>query len=90
MEEQLIENWSKVTEYYLKEFDALGSRLHIGKDGIWYAYAQWRSAEQREQAFLERENLEVREKMREAIEEFLPEIILEPISDYLKPLNQEE
>jgi hypothetical protein len=83
MEDQLIENWSKVTEYYLEKFGALGSRLHKGNDGIWYAYAQWNSAEHRDKAFVERESLVARDKMREAIEEFLPEILLETVSDFL-------
>lgn len=83
MEDQLIENWSKVTQYYMENFGALGSRLHRGSDGIWYAYAQWKSGKQREKAIAERANHDAREKMQEAIEEFLPEIVLEPIADFL-------
>lgn len=67
----------------MKNFDALGSRLHLGNDGIWYAYAQWKSAEHRERAFAERKYLVERDKMGEAIEEVLPEILLETVSDFL-------
>lgn len=86
MEDQLIESWSQVTKYYRDNFDTLGSRLHLGDDGIWYAYAQWKTAEQRERAFTERVNLEAREKMRESIKEFFPEIILEVKADFLNNL----
>lgn len=81
MEDQLIESWSEVTEYIVKNYDSLGSRLHLGDDGIWYAYAQWKSLEQRENAFAEMPEIEARKKMREAIEESLPEIILTTVSD---------
>ncbi len=68
-----------------EKYDSLGSRLHRGSDGIWYGYAQWKSAEQREQVFNAESNTvsETSQKMREAIEESLPEIQLEITSDYL-------
>lgn len=81
MEDQLVEAWTEVTDYIVKNYDSLGSRLHLGDDGIWYAYAQWKSAEQRENAFAEMPEIEARAKMRETIEEFLPEIILTNYSD---------
>lgn len=88
-EEQFIGAWSEITIYYVENFDSLGSRLHRGNDGLFYAYAQWKSAEQRENAFKNRPNLEAGTKMREAIEESFPEIILEIQSDFLKlPENQ--
>lgn len=82
-ERQFIENWSEVTAYYRENFGSLGSRLHRGEDGIFYSYAQWHSAEQREKAFENLPNLPARERMREAIEESLPEIRLEIVADYL-------
>ncbi|MDQ3061562.1 MAG: antibiotic biosynthesis monooxygenase [Acidobacteriota bacterium] len=85
LEQQFVENWSARTAYLREKYDSLGSRLHRGSDGIWYGYAQWKSAEQREKAF-DAESSEVSEtsqKMREAIEESFPEIQLEVISDYL-------
>ena len=82
-ERQFIESWSEVTAYYRENFDSLGSRLHRGDDGIFYSYAQWKSAEHREKAFANLPNLPAREKMREAIEESFPEIRLEIVSDYL-------
>jgi len=85
LEQQFVENWSARTTYLREKYDSLGSRLHRGSDGIWYGYAQWKSAEQREKAF-DAESSEVSEtsqKMREAIEESFPEIQLEVISDYL-------
>ena len=82
-ERQFIESWSEVTVYYRENFDSLGSRLHRGDDGIFYSYAQWKSAGQREKAFANLPNLPAREKMRESVEESFPEIRLEIVSDYL-------
>jgi len=85
LEQQFIESWSEITEYYLKNFDSLCSRLHRGNDNLFYAYAQWKSSEQRKQAF---QNLPAgitaRKKILEAIEESFPEIELEITSDFLK------
>jgi hypothetical protein len=90
LEQQFVENWSARTAYLREKYDSLGSRLHRGSDGIWYSYAQWKSAEQREQAF-DAESSKVSEtsqKMREAIEENFPEIQLEITSDYLTVLEK--
>ena len=63
-----------------KNRGGLGSRLHRGEDGLFYAYAQWKSAEAREKAFENVPEMPEREKMREAIVESLPEIRLESLS----------
>jgi heme-degrading monooxygenase HmoA len=85
LEQQFVENWSAISKYLLENYGSLGSRLHRGSDGIWYSYAQWKSAEQREQAFASEAGRynEASEKMKEAIEESFPEILLETVSDYL-------
>lgn len=36
-----IDTWSGFTEFFKTHCGALGSRLHIGEDGAFYAYAQW-------------------------------------------------
>ena len=82
-EAQFIEAWSEITAYYREHFDSLGSRLHRGDDGIFYAYAQWKFAEQREEAFANTHKPEARKKILEAIEESFPEVRLEILSDYL-------
>ena len=82
-ERQFIDSWAEVTAFYREIFDSLGSRLHRGNDGIFYSYAQWRSAGQREQAFENMPELPARAKMRESIEETFPEIQLETVSDFL-------
>lgn len=33
--------WLGITEFFKAEAGALGSRLHKGEDGAFYAYAQW-------------------------------------------------
>lgn len=84
-EAQFVKNWSARTAYLRETYNTLGSRLHRGDDGIWYSYAQWKSAEQRENAFaLEANNLsEASQKFQAAIEETFPEIKLEIVSDLL-------
>lgn len=82
MELQFIESWSEVTALF-REKGSLGSRLHKGPEGFFYGYAQWPSAEARKKAFNEPLNSPWFEKMSEAVSVSLPEIVLEPISDYL-------
>lgn len=38
---KFIACWSGITEFFKTEAGALGSRLHKGEDGAFYAYAQW-------------------------------------------------
>ena len=82
---QFVEAWSEITDYLRKNHDSLGSRLHRGSDGIWYGYAQWKSAEQREKAFASDSKIisEASRRMREAVAENFPETTLDVISDYL-------
>lgn len=84
-EAQFVESWSARTAFWSENYDSLGSRLHRGNDGIWYGYAQWKSAEQRTQAFdAESDNIsEAGQKMQETIEESLPAIQLEIVSDFI-------
>ena len=82
-EAQFIEAWSEITAYYRENFDSLGSRLHRGDDGVFYAYAQWESAGHRENAFQNSTVSEAAESMREAIEESFGEVRLEIVADYL-------
>lgn len=84
LELQFIESWSKITEFFLENFDSKGSRLHRGNDGIWYAYAQWKSSEDRERASFGSKLLDTRKRMQKAIEESFPEIVLEIEKDLLK------
>ena len=42
---QFFEIWSAFTKYFRDECGALGSRLHMGEDSHFYAYAQWPSQE---------------------------------------------
>ena len=84
-QQQFIEAWSEITNHFRANYDSLGSRLHRGSDDLFYGYAQWTSAEQRENVFAG-ENAEIRQaslKMREAVEESFPEVVLEEIADYL-------
>ncbi|HXA46020.1 MAG TPA: hypothetical protein VNW52_00210 [Burkholderiaceae bacterium] len=83
LEQQFIESWSQGTADLLLH-GSFGSRLHKGSDGIWYAYAQWPSAEVRETAFANSPDTPVQEKLREAIDESFPPVFLEPVSDYLR------
>ncbi|MEO6590504.1 MAG: antibiotic biosynthesis monooxygenase [Pyrinomonadaceae bacterium] len=84
MEDQFVENWAAVTKFYIENLGGSGSRLHRGEDGLFYAYAQWKSAAARDKAFQNVSEMPERFKMREAILETLPEIRLESISDLLQ------
>ena len=89
MEEQFVRAWSEITAHLRDEHGSLGSRLHRGKDGVWYGYAQWPDADTRNIAFAAARDLPARERMRAAIAESLPEILLEPVADYLLTLAGE-
>jgi heme-degrading monooxygenase HmoA len=85
LEQQFVDSWSEITAKYRDSFEgARGSRLHRGSDGFWYAYAQWKSDEHRQNAFKNRPDLPARARLLEAIEEDFPEIRLEIVSDLLK------
>ena len=84
LEKQFVENWSKITEIYIENFGGKGSRLHRGEDGLFYAYAQWNSDEDRQKAFQNFPESSASKKMREAIIESFPEIKLDSITDFLR------
>lgn len=86
-EETFIETWSLVTRLLRATRGALGSRLHRSTDGLWYAYALWPSAEARDASIaLGPVDQQAGAAMRDTIAEMLPEIVLEPVADYLLPL----
>lgn len=83
-EEQFVAAWSRISELLLADRGSLGSRLHRGPDDWWYSYAQWPSAEAREEAFAKSPvDAEATRLMNEAIAERLPELLLEPVADYM-------
>jgi heme-degrading monooxygenase HmoA len=83
-EQQFIESWSQVTEFLRDKRGSLGSRLHRGNNGLFYGYAQWKSDEERQNAFQHSTEIsDSIEKMRDSIEESFAEIMLEPIADFL-------
>jgi heme-degrading monooxygenase HmoA len=83
-EAQFIEAWSRVSDLLLRQRGSLGSRLHKGSDGLWYSYAQWPSAEAREDAFSRPSvDAEAGQRMRDAIDQSLPEVVLESIADFM-------
>jgi heme-degrading monooxygenase HmoA len=87
-EDAFVEAWSRITERLLRTGGSLGSRLHRGSDGLWYGYAQWPSAEARQRAFAQPPDAAASARMREAIAESLPEVVLESVSDYLVLPNE--
>jgi len=84
LERQFTENWSALTQYFLESCGSLGSRLHVGDDGLYYGYAQWPDAAARDNARLDVGLEHARLHMKEAIEESFPETVLESIDDYLR------
>ena len=86
MEHTYTAAWSRITQVLQSERGGLGSRLHRGPEGIWYAYAQWPSAEARSNAFaLGLVDTQAEQQMASAVAERLPEIVLEPVADFLSP-----
>ena len=87
-EASFIEAWSRVTKLLRDRAGSLGSRLHRGNDGIWYGYAQWPNDETRRLAFAQPVDPAALTQMRAAIAEALPEVLLEPVSDFLLLPNE--
>lgn len=83
LEDQFVDAWSRVTLALRNQRGSLGSRLHRGADGLWYGYAQWPNAEARRSAFSQPVESEALQLMRAAVQESLPEIHLETVSDFL-------
>lgn len=89
-EDAFVHAWSRTTDL-LRARGSLGSRLHRGSDGLWYGYAQWPSAQARAQAFaLGAADDAASARMKEAIAESLPEIVLDPVADFLMPVHDGE
>jgi heme-degrading monooxygenase HmoA len=85
-EAAFVAAWSRVSDLLLRERGSLGSRLHRGADGLWYSYAQWPSAEARASAFAAGPvDPEASARMRAAIAETLPEVVLESVADFIVP-----
>lgn len=83
-EASFVAAWARVSERLRKERGSLGSRLHRGADGWWYSYAQWPSANARDEAFARGSvDPEATATMTAAIAERLPEVVLETVSDFL-------
>ncbi len=80
---QFARAWTLGTEALHEHCGSFGSRLHRGSDGLWYGYALWPSMEARERGFaagLVPDNYEL---MQDAVEESLPEVVLNPVIDRL-------
>ena len=82
-ESEFEEAWSIVTRALI-ERGSMGSRLHRGDDGIWYAYAQWPSEAVRARANVQAPEVDgARRAMRAAVSEEFPEVTLTPSIDHL-------
>lgn len=90
-EPTFVEAWSRITQLLRAERGSLGSRLHRGPDDIWYSYTQWPSAEAKAEG-LARTSVdpEAWQRMRACIAESLPELLLEPVADFLAPLPPDD
>ncbi len=83
-EESFIAAWSRVSELLREHRGSLGSRLHRGPDGIWYSYAQWPSAQTRDEAFSKGlVDANAAQQMHDAIAQSFPELVLEPVADFI-------
>lgn len=90
-EEVFVRAWSRVTRLLRAGRGSLGSRLHRGPDGLWYSHTQWPSAEAKAAGLAQPSvDPEAWRQLRECIAESLPELILEPVADFLAPLPSTE
>ena len=90
-EEQFVQAWTRISYLLRDERGSLGSRLHRGEDNIWYSYAQWPSEEKRRLAFsMPALDAEAGLKMREAIAESFPEIVLKSVSDLMLAVTEND
>jgi len=89
-EDSFVRAWSVVTELLVKERGSLGSRLHRGPDNTWYSYTQWPSAAAKATGLAQPSvDPDAWRQMRAAIAESLPEIVLEPVADFLLSIRQD-
>lgn len=82
-EASFVEAWSRITGLLHASAGSLGSRLHRGGDGLWYAYAQWPDDATRQRAFAQSIDAAASARMRAAVAASFPEVVLEPVADYL-------
>jgi hypothetical protein len=82
-ETEFVDSWTTITRYYLENCGGLGSRLHRGSDGVFYAYAQWPDCETHERAVLDVQMELARLHMKDAITEAFPKVQFEIVADHL-------
>jgi hypothetical protein len=85
-EAAFIAAWSAITLALREHGGSFGSRLHCADDGTWVGYAQWPDDSTRQRAF-DRVAVDpaLSAQMRNAIAESLPELLLQPVADFLVP-----
>lgn len=84
-EDSFVRAWSELTHAIRDQRGGLGSRLHLGEDGVWVAYAQWPDRETWERSrSLETPAPAASEAMADAVEEQFPPLYLEPKVDLLE------
>ena len=77
--------WATVTEGIKAERGGLGSKMHRADDGTFVAYAQWPDRETWEaMGKLPSVNPAASKAMGAAIEETLPSLYLDPLTDLLE------
>ena len=86
-EESFVNAWSEITNHLQSSGGSLGSRLHRGSDHIWYGYAQWPNEETRRAAFKRLIDHNLAARMKSAVAESMPEVVLESVAGRLIPLE---
>lgn len=83
-EDEFVRAWAEVTRAIREQRGGLGSRLHRAEDGWWVVYAAWPERERWEaMQALEPCAPEASARMRAAIAESAPALLLEPVQDLL-------
>lgn len=92
MEKEYCQLWNEIATFFKKEKGAIGSCLHKTKEGLWVAYSRWPNQETRDTAWppstenstnLPEEIFIKISRMKECIQERLPEICMEVVDNLL-------
>lgn len=82
--EDFVSAWSRLAEVNREGYGTLGSRLHKGDDGVYYAYSRWPTRDAFEASEDRPAQTAARALMASAIIERLPSLRMDITADFLE------
>ncbi len=82
--QDFVAAWSRLAEVNREHYGTLGSRLHQGDDGIYYAYSRWPTRAAFDASEERPAQTAARALMSSAITERLSAIHMDILADYLE------